>query len=691
MTAKNFLFEIFSEELPPNDLFKLSQALEKSFAKNLAKNKLNYSEIKSFATPRRLAVLVKSLDYVQPQQAIERKGPAVTAAFDQYGQPTKAGEGFAQSCGITVEQLITIKTAKGEWIGYRAKRSGKNIFQLAPDIVEAALKSLPIKRPMCWGNSEVEFIRPVHAVILLFGTKIIPANILGINSGNITFGHRFLSKGKIKIKQPSSYEKTLKKHFVIADFIKRKAIIQQQASHLAAKSDGDALMNDDLLNEVTALVEWPVALLAGFPKHFLRIPSDILIASIWQHQKCFPLKDKHNKLLPNFITISNIKSKHPRVVIEGNEKVMNARLSDAEFFYQSDISQSLESRVDSLKNVIFQQQIGSLYDKTKRIVMLSSWVAELLGIDRQHAERAAYLSKADLVTSVVNEFPELQGVMGYYYALQDNEPEQVALAIREQYMPMHAHALLPQTLVGQVLALSDRIDTLVGIFGVNKAPTGDKDPFALRRAASGIVRMIIENKLNLNLWFLLEKSLDLYGELFDHDDIAKQVFQFVQERLKSYVLERGFAAHEFAAVTAVNIHEPYDFYLRLLALKKFLAMSEAKSLAVANKRVTKLLTKEAQQLIVGYVLQQQLLTEEAEIKLAQLLDDKQAISKQFIESSNYVELLQNLAELQQPIDDFFDHVMVMVEDEKVKVNRLLLLSKLRELFLQVADISLIPG
>lgn len=692
MTAKkDFLFELLTEELPPKDLCKLSQALENNLIESLAKNKLNHAEIKSFATPRRLAILINKLDDAQPQQVVERRGPAVDAAFDQHGNPTKACMGFAQSCGVAPQELTTIKTDKGEWVGYKTIQSGKNVFQLMPNIVEQALKSLPINRPMRWGNNDVEFIRPVHSVILLFDKKIIAAEILGIKSGNATLGHRFLSKGKVKIKCPGDYEKTLRKHFVIADFIERKTDIQRQVLHLATKVGGKALMENDLLNEVTALVEWPVGLLASFPENFLQVPAEILISSICQHQKCFPIKDKHDKLLPNFITISNIKSKRPRIVISGNEKVMNARLSDAEFFYQTDISESLVKRVSQLKNIIFQQQLGSLYDKTKRLMVLSNWIAELVGADQQHAERAAYLSKADLVTLAVGEFPELQGVMGYYYALQDGEPEQVALAIKEQYMPLHANALLPQTLVGQVLALADRVDTLIGIFGINKMPTGDKDPFALRRAALGVIRIIIENKLPLNLWFLLEKSLDLYGGLFKRDNVAEQVFQFMQERLKSYVLERGFSAHEFAAVVARNVHEPYDFYLRLLALKKFIAMPEAVSLAAANKRVSKLLAKEAQQLIAGHILQHEFLTEDDEVKLAQLVSEKRERTHQLAESKDYVALLQDLADLQQPIDNFFDHVMVMVEDKNVCANRLLLLAKLRELFLQVADISLIPG
>jgi glycyl-tRNA synthetase beta chain len=686
---KDLLFELLTEELPPNNLQRLSQALTENFAKHLAKNNLSYANIKTFATPRRLAILVEKLDKIQPAQIIERRGPAVTAAFDDQGKPTEACIGFAKSCGITPKKLITIKNDKGEWVAYKTTQAGKKVFALMPEILTTILKSLPIQKLMRWGDGDIEFVRPVHAVILMFGTKVIKANILGIKSGNTTLGHRFLSAGKVKIKYPNDYEKTLQKHFVIADFAKRKENIQQQILRLAKKVHSEALVDDALLNEVTALVEWPVGLLAQFPEHFLQIPAEILISSIQKHQKCFPVKDKYGRLLAYFITISNIKSKRPQIVIQGNERVMNARLADAEFFYQTDVKQSLVSRVNKLKTIIFQQKLGSLYDKTMRIMVLASWIAELIDADQKQAERAAYLSKIDLVTAVVNEFPELQGIMGYYYAMYDQEPKPVAVAIREHYMPTHANAELPGSKIGQALAIADRVDTLIGTFGINKIPTGDKDPFALRRAANGIIRVIIENKLDLNLLFLLEKSRDLYKNQLENNDVVKQVLEFVYERLKFYALDHGFSAHEFAAVAARKVHKPYDFYLRLLAVKEFSQLPAAINLAAANKRVSNLLAKESQRLAAGHVLEKKLLREESEIKLAQLITEKSEQTDQLAKSADYIALLRNLAELQQPVDDFFDHVMVMVEDEALCVNRLLLLSKLRELFLQVADISLV--
>jgi len=690
VVKKDFLFEILTEELPPRNLEMLSFALAENFAESLEKHNLHYKEIKSFATPRRLTILIEQLDKTQPTQKIEKRGPAIDAAFDAQGKPTQACVGFAKSCKITPDKLTTLKNDKGEWVVYQTTKPGKDVFRLMPEIVNSALKNLPINKLMRWGEGEFEFVRPVHSIILMFGKKIISAEFFGIKSNNTTRGHRFLSHGKIKIKNPGDYEKILQKHFVMVDFNKRKEKIKQQALDLAKKISGQAQIDDDLLNEVTSLVEWPVALLARFPALFLKVPPELLISSIKQHQKCFPLKDKQNKLLPNFITISNIESKHPKVVVQGNEKVMNARLSDAEFFYQTDRKQSLVSRVGELKSVIFQQQLGSLYDKTKRLMNLVVWIAELVQGNKDPVERAAFLAKTDLLTKVVGEFPELQGIMGSHYALQDQEPEEVALAIREQYMPINAGASLPKTLTGQILAIADRIDTLVGIFGIDKAPTGDKDPFALRRAAYGIIRIIIENKLDLNLQFLLEKSLDLYGDKIKRDNLVEQILQFISDRLKTYVLDQEFSIHEFASIFARKIYRPYDFYLRLLAVKEFFTLPVAGNLAAANKRVSKILTKEAQALIAGHVLDENLLKEPAEIKLAELIVAKEERIKQLAESKEYVALLQDLAGLQQPIDDFFDNVMVMVEDEKVRANRLLLLSKLRELFLQVADISLIP-
>jgi glycyl-tRNA synthetase beta chain len=687
---KDFLFEILTEELPPRSLEILSFALAENLAESLEKHNLHYKEINAFATPRRLAIFIEQLDQTQPTQTIERRGPAITAAFDAQGKPTPACIGFAKSCRVTPDKLATTKNAKGEWVVYQTTKPGKDVFHLMPALVREALKNLPIDRLMRWCKGEFEFVRPVHSIILMFGSKIIPAEFFGIKSGKTTLAHRFLSSSKIKIKKPSDYEKVLQKHFVIADFTKRKEKIKQQILDLAKKIHGQAQINDDLLNEVTALVEWPEGLLAKFPARYLQVPDELLISSIQQHQKCFPIKDKQNKLLPNFITISNIKSKHPKIVVQGNERVMNARLNDAEFFYQTDLERSLVSRVGELKSVVFQQQLGSLYDKTKRLMVLVAWIAELVKGNQEHVERAAYLSKIDLLTQVVGEFPELQGIMGYYYALQDQEPKEVALAIREQYMPINANAELPQTLSGQILAIADRIDTMVGIFGIGKAPTGDKDPFALRRAAIGIIRIIIENKLDLNLQFLLEKALDLYGDKIKRNNLVEQILQFIYDRLKTYILNQDFSAHEFAAVFARKIYRPYDFYRRILAVKEFFTLPVAGNLATANKRVSKILTKEAQQLIAGHILDKNLLKESAEIKLAELIVAKEERIKQLAQAAEYVALLQDLAELQQSIDDFFDHVMVMVEDKEVCANRLLLLSKLRELFLQVADISLIP-
>jgi glycyl-tRNA synthetase beta chain len=687
MTDKqDFLFELFTEELPPNNLQQLSQSLRENIAQNLAAQHLTYQAITSFASPRHLAVLVQQLDAKQPMQQIKRRGPAVSAAFDAQKQPTKACLGFAKSCGVEVQQLEIMKTKQGEWLVFNKDEPGKTIFALAGEIIDAALKKLPITRAMRWGEHEFAFVRPVHAVVLMFGKQVIPHKVLGIATANLTFGHRFLSPKAIKLTNPSTYVKSLHQHYVMVDFTARKTNIQQQTATLAASLPGKAIVDDDLLNEVAALVEWPVGLLATFPQRFLQVPREILISSMQKHQKCFPMQDEHGNLLPNFITISNIKSKNPKIVVQGNERVMHARLADAEFFYTIDLKHSLASRVEKLKDVIFQQQLGSVYAKTMRLMELAKWIAGLVGVDVTQAQRAAYLAKADLLTNVVYEFPELQGIMGYYYALHDQEPEEIAIAIREQYMPIAANAALPKTILGQILAIADRVDTLVGVFGIGRLPTGDKDPFALRRAALGIIRIIITNKLDINLLLLLERAKDLYQDAITNDKVITQVLDFIQDRFKYWVLEQQFSANEFAAIVSNKIHNLYDLQQRLLAVHKFSQLPQAADLAIANKRVSNLLAKEAQQL-AGNILKEELLVEANEIKLAELIKTKEKNAAKLYAASQYVELLKDLAELHQPVNRFFDEVMVMVEDDDLRHNRLTLLAKLRQLFLQVADIS----
>jgi len=686
--ADDFLLEIRTEELPPKNLQTLSLALQENMEKGLEEAGLDYQSIRSFATPRRLAVLIKGLAKYQKDKDIERRGPALKAAYDKEGNPTKAALGFAESCDVDVSQLETLKTEKGEWLVFRKKEKGRSVYKVMAPMVKAAVKSLPIAKPMRWSNHDTEFVRPVHSVIMLYGRTVIPARILGNRTSKQTKGHRFHSLGNLTIKKPKRYECILKRAFVIADFDERKEMIRKQLLKCAKKLNAEVVIDENLLNEVAALVEWPVALTAKFPKRFLKIPKEVLIVSMREHQKCFPLIDEEKNLLPYFITVSNIQSGNPKSIIKGNQRVMNARLSDAEFFYKTDTAQSLEYYAELLKNVVFQSKLGTLFDKTQRLEKLITTVAQTIQADEKAAIEAAALSKADLMTNMVGEFPELEGAIGKYYALFHQKPEVVAFALEEQYMPRGADDDLPETKEGQALAIADRIDTLIGIFGINKMPTGDKDPFALRRAAIGLIRIIIEKQLSIDVLPLLEASAKLYGDKLINDKVVEQVFDFVQDRLKYWAISQGFSAKEFAAIAVNRVSQPYDFYERLKAVQGFSKLSEAESLIAANKRVGNILAKQAGELKT-VVLSESLLQEESEINLAKAVLEKTEKAERFLSNSDYMGLLTDLSSLRELVDQFFDQVMVMVDDERVRQNRLSLLNQLRQLFLKVADISLL--
>ena len=686
---KDFLFEILTEELPPKNLLMLSNTLKQNIEASLHKENLNYENINSFATPRRLAILITSLEDQQPERFLERRGPSLQTAFDKNNQPTKACLGFARSCGVNSDALEQLHTKNGSWVIFKKLEPGKLTIELLPNIFQQALKQLPITKPMRWGDKNIEFIRPIHNIIMLYDTKIIDSNIFDLKPSNKTLGHRFLYPKKITISSPKKYEKLLEENgFVIADFAKRKKMITDQINAIATKIKAHVIINDELLNEVTNIVEWPVALLASFAKHFLRLPKEVLISSLENHQKCFALADNKNKLLPCFIAVSNIISRDEKRVIAGNERVVASRLSDAEFFYVTDNKQKLESNVDKLKNVIFQQQLGSLFDKTQRLIKLSSWVATFTKANLAQTKRAALLAKADLMTKMVGEFPELQGIIGRNYTHLQKENKDVSLAIDELYMPRHAGGNLPMSKVGQTIAIADRIDTLVGLFGINKIPSGDKDPFGLRRAAFSILRIIIEKKLELDLLPLIEKSKTTFKINLPNKKITEQIVEFLQDRLKSYALDNGFTAQEYMSVAAKKITNPFDFYRRLQAVNSFCKLSAAKNLTIANKRVNHLLAKQKTSL-VNLKLNSKLLQDTTEIKLAQLIKEKTLQANRLYKEKDYVKLLKTLASLSNITDEFFDKVMVMTDDNKIRINRLILLSKLRELFLQVADISLL--
>ncbi len=687
----DFLVEIHTEELPPKSLHRLAAQFSQEIQAGLSKAELSFKSAQFYATPRRLAVMVKKLSPRQSDTEVERKGPALAAAYDAQGKPTQACVGFARSCGVTPEELLTIKNSQGEWVGYRQKMLGKTVQDLLPEIVNNALAALSIPKRMRWGNGQVEFVRPVHSVILLYGKDVISAEILGIKSDRKTQGHRFHSKGWINISSPATYLKSLAKKFVLADFAERKEKIRHQVNQMVRESIGSeaqAVIQEELLDEVTGLVEWPVALFGRFEPSFLSVPQEALISAMQDHQRYFPIVDQNNKLMPYFITISNIESKNPKQVMTGNERVLRARLSDAAFFFETDKKEKLADRTAILKNIVFQNKLGTLYDKAERISKLAAKCAKDMGINSEEAIRAGFLAKTDLTTQLVSEFPELQGIAGFYYALHDGEPEVIAKALSEQYLPRFSGDKLPATPLGCALAIADRLDTLVGIFGIQQAPTGDKDPFGLRRAALGVLRIIIEKQLNLDLQELLKAAAEGYSVKLENAEVIKQVMQFMLERLKPWYQEQGISPDVLASVAALNITKPYDLHCRIQAVQTFKALPEAEALSVANKRVSHILNKYVET-ITAKSIDAALFEHDAEYMLANKLKELRDKTLLLSKSENYTGILTQLATLREPVDTFFDKVMVMVDDKKCRENRLLLLKNLRELFLYVADVALL--
>lgn len=673
--TNDFLVEIHTEELPPKALHRLAKSFLHEIVTRIHKAELKFAEAKFFATPRRLAVMVTELVSKQADSTVERKGPALNAAYDKEGNPTPACAGFAKSCNVTPDQLIKLENKTGTFVGYMQKVEGKHVQELLPTFVQQALAVLPIPKRMRWGSGTVEFVRPVHSVVMLYGADVIDAEILGCRTGRKTRGHRFMSEGWLEIKNPKKYETVLESGYVIADFELRKESIRTQAK----KINPHVRIDDTLLDEVTALVEWPVAVSGKFDKEFLQVPQEALISAMQDHQRYFPVLDEEGKLQAQFVTISNIDGKDPARIAAGNERVLRARLSDAAFFFETDKKVSLESRVEILKNVVFQAKLGTMFDKTQCVISLATFIADKMGVDKKLAERAALLSKTDLTTDLVGEFPELQGIAGFYYAKQDGEPEAVAIALNEQYMPRFSGADLPETMVGCVLAIADRIDTLTGIFSAGMIPTGDKDPFGLRRAAIGVLRILIEKQIDLDVLEVLQQS---------DPNQADAVWNFMQERLKAFYQEKNVSPDVFSAVSALDISKPYDIHCRIQAVQAFKNMTEAESLSVANKRVSNILAKYETE-IAAREVNSDLFESDVEKVLAQKLQEQQQVVVALSQSAKYQEVLTHLAKLRQPVDDFFDHVMVMVDDKPKRENRLLMLKQLRELFLQVADIALL--
>lgn len=692
MNQRDLLIEIGTEELPPRALKKLASAFCNETRDSLQKAELGFDNIKTFASPRRLALLITHLDETQKDKEIDRRGPAVQAAFDDDGKPTRAAEGFARSCGVKVENLDTLKTDKGSWLTYRLEEKGQPTSSLIPSIVQTALDKLPIPKRMRWGDLDAQFVRPVHWVILLFGDEMIDTEILSVKSGRETRGHRFHAPDKILIPAPDEYEVLLEsKGKVIADFERRRDTVHARIEEVAASTGGQAVIDENLLDEVTAMVEWPVPVLGKFEDHFLQVPQEALISTMKANQKYFHLVDKAGKLLPYFITISNIDSKDIDKVREGNERVIRPRFSDAEFFWKQDRKLRLESRIDSLKNVVFQKQLGSLHDKSERVSELAAIIAKSLNADVQQAQRAAMLSRCDLMSEMVYEFPELQGVMGRYYAQHDKEPGDIPQALDEFYMPRFAGDQLPTTATGQALALAERIDTLAGIFGIGQPPTGEKDPFALRRAALGALRILVELQLDLDLSQLIDSAcsnLTKAGIKLKKNTSA-HVFDFMLERLRAYYSDQGIQPDVFEAVLAQRSTRPSDFNARIHAVTAFRKLTEAESLAAANKRIGNILKK-----VNGNLPEDIDTTLHQEAEETDLYDRLTTLNAEVIpllEQKQYTNALKQLAHLRQPVDNYFDKVMVMADEENLRNNRIALLNKVHGLFMQVADISKLQG
>ena len=687
MTTQNFLVEIGTEELPPKALKTLATSFADNVEAELNQAGLTFDKIEWFAAPRRLALKVLNLATQQPSKEIEKRGPAVSAAFDAEGKPTKAAEGWARGCGITVEQAERIATDKGEWLVHRAKIEGQPTKNLLNGIVANALAKLPIPKPMRWADKTVQFIRPVHTVTMLLGDELIEGEILGVASARTIRGHRFLGEKEFEIQHADQYPQLLReKGSVVADFNERKAEILAKSQAKATALGGVADIEESLLEEVTSLVEYPNVLAAKFEERFLAVPAEALVYTMKGDQKYFPIYDKDGKLLPHFIFVSNINPEDPTAIIEGNEKVVRPRLTDAEFFFKTDLKQKLVDRLPRLETVLFQQQLGTLKDKTDRIEQLAGEIAKQIGADEVKAKRAGLLSKCDLMTNMVFEFTDTQGVMGMHYARHDGEDEEVAVALNEQYMPRFAGDELPKSLVASAVALADKFDTLTGIFGIGQAPKGSADPFALRRAALGALRIIVEKNLPLDLEDLVTKSAALFGDKLTNQNVVADVVDFMLGRFRAWYQDEGIAVDVIQAVLARRPTRPADFDARVRAVSHFRTLDSAEALAAANKRVSNILAKA--DAAIGEI-NLTACVEPAEKALAEAVLALRTEVQPLIAKGDYTAVLDKLANLRAPVDSFFDNVMVNAEDPVLRQNRLAILNTLQGLFLQVADISVL--
>lgn len=690
MSAQDFLFELGTEELPPKSLKSLSDAMVAETRAGLEAAGLRFAEIKGYAAPRRLAVLITGLEDQQPDRPFEKRGPAVKAAWDSEGKPSKAAQGFARSCGVDVEQLETQQTEKGDYLVYQGVEKGHATTELLPNLLITALDNLPIAKRMRWGSNRYEFVRPVKWLLALWGDQILPMDAFGLTAGDVTYGHRIHAPDAIRLSSPTEYASVLKQQgWVLADFAERRDYIRRELTSAAEKQGVTAIAPDDLLDEVTSLNEWPVVLSGQFEQRFLDVPAEALVSSMQEHQKYFAATNNAGELVARFFFVANLESQQPQVVVAGNEKVIRPRLADAAFFWQSDQKTPLQDRLPKLDKVVFQKRLGSIGDKSRRISALSKQLADMIGADSKVASRAGLLAKADLVTDLVFEFDDLQGLAGYYYARKDGEGDAVALAIRDQYRPGFAGDQLPETLEGCAVALADRLDTLVGIFGIGQKPTGTKDPFALRRASLGVLRILMERQLPLDLRSLLKLAHARYdsGVLPDNEAVIEEALAYILERLRAVFQDNGISTDVFYAVRALKLTEPLDIAARVDSVNAFKSSNTADSLCAANKRVANLLSKAGTEGSGQSATDH--LKEPAELALLKALQEVADVVPVAVQDRDYDAALTTLSRLKEPLDDFFDQVMVMSDNPVLKTQRLNLLRRIRELFLQVADISLL--
>lgn len=689
--STDFLFELGTEELPPKVLMGLSEALTTGIVGGFKAHQLCFDEVVSYAAPRRLAVMIRGLDRQTPDSQVVAWGPPTKVAFDGEGLPTRAAVAFAEKNGVAIEDLRGLVESDGQQdkLCVRRTDAGCQTSSLLGQVINDSLTHLPIPKRMRWGSTKVEFVRPVQWAVLLFDGKVCRETILGVEAGNASRGHRFHSTGEVIINSPASYAEQLENAFVIVDFGRRRNIIRQGATTLATSINGVAVIDEALLDEVSALSEWPVPLMGRFDEHFLDVPAEALISSMKEHQKYFHLVDSNNQLMAAFVTVANIESKDAAQVIDGNERVIRPRLADAAFFYKNDMQASLSSRRESLKQVVFQAKLGSVYDKTERVALLAEAMVEFTGGKSKLARRAGELCKSDLVSDMVGEFADLQGTMGRYYALHDGEDKEIAQALFEQYLPRFAGDELPITPTGITLALADRLDSLVGIFSIGQQPSGSRDPFALRRASLGVLRIIVERQVDIDLRLAISLAAKPFQE--ECNDLVELVLTYIIERFKSWYRDEGMDAEVFASVAALNLSNPLDINARVLAVHQFTLLPEAVALAAANKRVSNILTKQLADRIPPAV-NLALLEDAAEKTLAADIESLASLVAPMLAQREYNQVLQKLALLREPVDKFFDEVMVMADDNMVRDNRLALLYSLRQLFIRVADISqLVPA